>query len=103
KAMRLLRAMHQQGVVQKDARKANMLLNVEINGFMIDIERAMLLEPPRRPLAQLVSNKRRWKPETIDCSESAEKSSDRGQASRGFSKDIGMMKIVFGEHHIHKP
>ncbi|KAH6876846.1 hypothetical protein B0T10DRAFT_610192 [Thelonectria olida] len=103
KAMRSLRAMHQQGVVHKDVRTANMLFNAEINGvMMIDFERALLLEPPRRPLAQLVPNKRRWKPETVGPSKSAEKSSDRGQVSRTFSEDIGMMKIVFREHHIHK-
>jgi hypothetical protein len=104
KAMRSLRAMHQQGVVHKDVRTANMLFNTEVNGvMMIDFERALLLEPPRRPLAQLVPNKRRWKPETGDCSKSAERSSDRGQVNGAFSEDIGMMKIVFGEHHIHKP
>jgi serine/threonine protein kinase len=101
--MRSLRAMHQQGVVHKDVRTANMLFNAEVNGvMMIDFERALLLEPPRRPLAQLVPNKRRWKPETVDSSKSAETSSDRGQVSRTFSEDIGMMKIVFGKHHVHK-
>ncbi|RSL78243.1 hypothetical protein CEP52_017648 [Fusarium oligoseptatum] len=97
KAMRSLRAMHQQGVVHKDVRAANMLFNPETNGVMIiDFERALLLlEPPRRPLAQLVPNKRRWKPETGDCSKSAEKSSDRGQVSGELSEDIGMMRIVF--------
>ncbi|KAJ3455527.1 hypothetical protein MRS44_017009 [Fusarium solani] len=103
KAMRSLRAMHQQGVVHKDVRTANMLFNPEIHGvMMIDFERALLLEPPRRPLAQLVPNKRRWKPETVDCSKLAEKPSDRGQVSGAFSEDIGMMKIVFEEHHLHK-
>ena len=104
KAMRSLRAMHQQGVIHKDVRRANMLFNAEINGvMMIDFERALLLEPPRRPLAQLVPNKRRWKPETMDCSKLAEKSGDRGQVSQAFSEDIGMLKTVFGERNIHKP
>ncbi|KAM6508519.1 hypothetical protein FALCPG4_018359 [Fusarium falciforme] len=104
KAMWSLHAIHQQGVVHKDVRTANMLSNPEVNGvMMIDFERALLLEPPRRPLAQLVPNKRRWKPETVDCSKLAEKPSDRGQVSGAFSEDIGMMKIVFGEHHLHKP
>ncbi|KAK1973496.1 hypothetical protein LZ30DRAFT_484883 [Colletotrichum cereale] len=103
-AMRSLRAMHHQGVVHKDVRTANMLFNAEINGvMMIDFERALLLEPARPPLAQLVPNKRGWKPETEGFSKSAEKTSDRGQLSKAFSEDIGMMKIVFGEHHSHKP
>ncbi|WQF90548.1 Putative tyrosine-protein kinase, active [Colletotrichum destructivum] len=98
KAMRSLRAIHQQGVVHKDVRTANMLFNAEINGvMMIDFERAMLLEPPRRPLAQLVPNKRRWKPEAKYSSKSAQKSSDPGPVSRAVSEDIGMMKMVFGE------
>ncbi|KAJ4176114.1 hypothetical protein NW767_015555 [Fusarium falciforme] len=51
-AVRSLRAMHQQGVIHGDVRRANMLFNAEINGvMMIDFERALLLEPPRRPLA----------------------------------------------------
>jgi hypothetical protein len=97
KAMRSLRAMHQQGVVHKDVRTANMLFNAEVNGvMMIDFERALLL------LAQLVPNKRRWKPETGDCSKPAARPSDRGQLSGAFSEDIGMMKMVFREHHIDK-
>ncbi|KAH8742673.1 hypothetical protein F5883DRAFT_723029 [Diaporthe sp. PMI_573] len=104
KAMRSLRAMHQQGVIHKDVRRANMLFNAEINGvMMIDFERALLVEPPRRPLGQLVPNKQRWTAETTDCSKSAEKSRDRGQVSRPFSEDIGMLKIVFGERNIYKP
>ncbi|KAH6889924.1 hypothetical protein B0T10DRAFT_487099 [Thelonectria olida] len=104
KAVRSLRAMHQQGVIHKDVRWANMLFNAEINGvMMIDFERALVVEPPRRPLAQLVPNKRSWNPETIDCSKSAEKSSDRGRVRRAVSEDIGMMKMVFREHRIHKP
>lgn len=101
KAMQSLHAIHQQGVVHKDVRTANMLFNAEVNGvMMIDFERALLLEPPRRPLGQLVPNKRRRKPETGDgsSSKSVEKSSHRGQGSRGFSEDIGMMKMAFSEY-----
>uniref|UniRef100_A0A0D2YCW3 non-specific serine/threonine protein kinase n=1 Tax=Fusarium oxysporum (strain Fo5176) TaxID=660025 RepID=A0A0D2YCW3_FUSOF len=66
-AIRSLRAMHREGVIHKDVRLANMLFNPETNGVMvIDFERALLLNPPRRPLAQLVPNKRAWKSETMD-------------------------------------
>ncbi|KAH7118405.1 hypothetical protein EDB81DRAFT_848123 [Dactylonectria macrodidyma] len=51
-AMRSLRAIHQRGVVHRDVRAANVLFNSETNGVMIiDVERALLLEPPRHPLA----------------------------------------------------
>ncbi|KAM5350885.1 hypothetical protein ACJZ2D_017145 [Fusarium nematophilum] len=84
-AIRSLRAMHQEGVVHKDVRLANMLFNREINGvMMIDFERASLLKPPRLPLTQLVPNKRRWTPEAMDHKNAANKSSDRDQASGGF-------------------
>ncbi|KAH8651968.1 hypothetical protein BGZ61DRAFT_500871 [Ilyonectria robusta] len=52
KAIRSLRAMHREGVIHKDVRLANMLFNPETNGVMvIDFERALLLKPPRCPLA----------------------------------------------------
>jgi thiamine kinase-like enzyme len=93
-AIRSLRAIHQEGVIHKDVRLANMLLNREINGvMMIDFERASLLEPPRLPLAQLVPNKRRRKLETMDHKNAAGKSSDR--VTREFSEDIHMAKTVF--------
>ncbi|CAG9946282.1 unnamed protein product [Clonostachys rosea f. rosea IK726] len=93
-AIRSLRAIHQEGVIHKDVRLANMLLNREINGvMMIDFERASLLEPPRLPLAQLVPNKRRRKLETMNHKNAAGKSSDR--VTREFSEDIHMAKTVF--------
>ncbi|KAI6506875.1 hypothetical protein MCOR10_011352 [Pyricularia oryzae] len=101
KAIRSLRAMHQLGVAHKDVRGANMLFNAETDGvMMIDFERALLLEPPRPPLAQLVPNKRRWKPDMVDSGKPKGKSGDRGQVSRAFSEDIGLMKTVFD---IHRP
>ncbi|KAM4061387.1 kinase [Hirsutella rhossiliensis] len=45
KALASLRAIHEEGVVHKDVRSANMLVNKETDGvMMIDFERAMLLE-----------------------------------------------------------
>lgn len=99
-ATRALRAMHQEGVIHKDVRLANMLFNREINGIMmVDFERSLLLKPPRRPLTQSIPNKQRWKPATMHPKNAASKSSDRGQGSGGFAEDIMMVKTVFGERH----
>ncbi|KAK3365077.1 hypothetical protein B0T24DRAFT_537572 [Lasiosphaeria ovina] len=91
KTVRSLQAMHQEGVVHKDVRVPNMLFNPETNGvMMIDFERALLLpRPPRRPLGQLVPNKRAWKRET-DV-----KKATGGSQSPGFPEDILMAKAVF--------
>lgn len=100
KAMQSLRAIYQLGVAHKDVRGANMLFNEEVNGvIMIDFERALLLEPLRPPLVQLVPNKRGWRPDTAESIKSVGKSGDRGEASRIFSDEIGLMKIVFGVHN----
>ncbi|KAH7118109.1 hypothetical protein B0J13DRAFT_590195 [Dactylonectria estremocensis] len=96
KAVRSLRTMHQEGVVHKDVRVANMLFNPETNGVMIiDFERSSLLRPPRRPLAQLVPNKRAWKQETMDVKKAARDSRNRSRSSRGFPEDILMAKTAF--------
>ncbi|QBZ53308.1 hypothetical protein PoMZ_08984 [Pyricularia oryzae] len=48
-----------------------MLFSAETSGVMIiDFERALLLEPIRPPLAQLMSNKRKRKPDVVDSSKS---------------------------------
>ncbi|EXL63843.1 hypothetical protein FOPG_19885 [Fusarium oxysporum f. sp. conglutinans race 2 54008] len=98
-AVRSLRAMHREGVVHKDVRLANMLFNPETNGVMvIDFERALLLNPPRRPLAQLVPNKRAWKSETMDAKEVTGDSSKRSWPSQSFSEeDIWLAKTAFLE------
>ncbi|TXB97277.1 hypothetical protein FocTR4_00012191 [Fusarium oxysporum f. sp. cubense] len=98
KAIRSLRAMHREGVVHKDVRLANMLFNPEIKGVMvIDFERALLLKPARRPLAQLVPNKRAWKSETMDAKKATGDSSKRSRASQSFSEDIWLAKTAFLE------
>ncbi|KAJ9413640.1 hypothetical protein QL093DRAFT_2486717 [Fusarium oxysporum] len=97
-AIRSLRAMHREGVIHKDVRLANMLFNPETNGVMvIDFERALLLKPPRRPLAQLVPNKRAWKSETMDAKKITGDSSKQGRASQSFSEDIWLAKTAFLE------
>ncbi|KAH7131168.1 hypothetical protein EDB81DRAFT_135184 [Dactylonectria macrodidyma] len=102
KAVQSLRAMHQEGVIHKDVRVANMLFNAETNEVMIiDFERASLLKPPRRPLAQLVPNKRAWKSETMDVKKATGDSHNRSRSSRGCPEDILMAKMAFlnGKRH----
>ncbi|RYC77038.1 hypothetical protein BFJ63_vAg20087, partial [Fusarium oxysporum f. sp. narcissi] len=71
-AITALRAMHQEGVVHTDVLFSNMLFNREVKRvMMIDFERAVLVKPPRPPLAQLVPNKRRRKPEETECKKTA--------------------------------
>ncbi|KAI6254800.1 hypothetical protein MCOR29_011249 [Pyricularia oryzae] len=72
-----------------------MLFNTETSGvMMIDFERALLLEPPRPPLVQLVSNKRKRKPDVVYSSKSW-KPVGRSQVGRVFSEDLGLMKMAF--------
>ncbi|KAL7938208.1 hypothetical protein V8C35DRAFT_291220 [Trichoderma chlorosporum] len=59
-AITALRAMHQEGVIHRDVRFANMLFNQEDKRVvLIDFERASLIKPPRPPLSQVVPKKRR--------------------------------------------
>jgi hypothetical protein len=61
KTLRSLHSIHQEGVVHKDVRRSNMLFNPETNRVMIiDFERSLLVQPPRRALHQVVPNKRTW-------------------------------------------
>ncbi|KAL5903044.1 hypothetical protein ACKVV7_011445 [Pyricularia oryzae] len=91
RAMQSMQVIHKLGVAHKDVRGANMLFNTETSGVMIiDFERALLLEPPRPPLVQLASNKRKRKPDVVYSSKSG-KPVGRSQVSRVFSEDIGLM------------
>ncbi|KAF4334308.1 hypothetical protein FBEOM_11861 [Fusarium beomiforme] len=95
-AITALRAMHQEGVVHKDVLFSNMLFNREVKRvMMIDFERAVLVKPPRPPLAQLVPNKRRRKPEETECKKTATSSCNIRRVGEGFSKDILDAKMVF--------
>jgi hypothetical protein len=95
-AITSLRAMHQKGVIHRDVLFANMLFNWELKRvMMIDFERASLAELPRPPLAQLVPNKRRQRPEERECKNVAPLSCNARRASRGFSEDIIKARMVF--------
>ncbi|KAM3518341.1 hypothetical protein NHJ13051_008257 [Beauveria bassiana] len=60
KTLQSLHAIHQAGVVHKDVRRSNMLYNPETNRIIIiDFERSLLMQAPRRTLGQIVPNKRK--------------------------------------------
>lgn len=57
--LRSVRRLHTMGVAHTDVRRPNALWSWETRRvMMIDFERAVLMEPPRVPLAKLVPNKR---------------------------------------------
>ncbi|KAK2768388.1 hypothetical protein FQN54_000243 [Arachnomyces sp. PD_36] len=57
--LRSVRRLHTMGVAHTDVRKPNALWSRETRRvMMIDFERAVLMDPPRAPLTQLVPNKR---------------------------------------------
>ncbi|KAH9884050.1 hypothetical protein F4778DRAFT_763974 [Xylariomycetidae sp. FL2044] len=56
-----LRAIHREGVVHGDVRGANVLSDPSTGQVMlVDFERASILKSRRRPLSQVVPNKRAW-------------------------------------------
>ncbi|PHH66325.1 hypothetical protein CDD82_1567 [Ophiocordyceps australis] len=95
KSIQSLEALHQEGVIHTDARLPNMLVNSETNGVMIiDFERSILLEPPRRPLAQLIPRKREWKPD-IQGDKEMDGQSRKQKVARRFATEIGEAKCEF--------
>jgi serine/threonine protein kinase len=95
-AITSLRAIHQEGVIHRDILFANMLFNWELKRvMMIDFERASLVKPPRLPLAQLVSNKRKRMLEERESKSAVISSCSARRASRGFSEDIINARMVF--------
>lgn len=97
-ALQSLRSMHLQGVVHNDIRGANMLFNPETNRIMvIDFERAELVQPPRRALAQLVPNKRAWSYEVHDKMTRRDENSCKYQGRVDVGSDILMARSAFSE------
>ncbi|KAJ6438036.1 hypothetical protein O9K51_09458 [Purpureocillium lavendulum] len=86
-----LRAIHQHGVIHDDVRAENILLCRETNGvMMIDFERAVLLEPPRLPLARMAPNKR-----LMQDAPGERKRRKSGRVTKRFSEDIVMASGLF--------
>ncbi|KAK6829337.1 hypothetical protein PG995_005377 [Apiospora arundinis] len=97
-AIRALQALHQEGVIHRDVRSANMLSNAETNGVMlIDFERSSLLQPPRRPLAQLVPNKRKRGPGNAYLGKTARKPQNGRDEGMIFAEETSRMRSVFLE------
>ncbi|KAJ6438065.1 Kinesin light chain 1 [Purpureocillium lavendulum] len=86
-----LRAIHQHGVIHDDVRAENILLCRETNGvMMIDFERAVLLEPPRLPLARMAPNKR-----LMQDAPGKRKRHKSGRMTKRFSEDMVMASGLF--------
>ncbi|KAI1308250.1 hypothetical protein F5Y03DRAFT_383429 [Xylaria venustula] len=91
RTLQALHSIHKEGVVHEDMRTANILLNPETQDVMlIDFERALLLDPPRRPLGQLIPNKRTREQDT-----GYEKAGARPH--QRFANDKAMAKLAFCE------
>ncbi|KJZ68704.1 hypothetical protein HIM_11905 [Hirsutella minnesotensis 3608] len=88
---RSLRAIHQHGVIHRDVRAPNILFCEEAGGaMMIDFERAVLLEPPRPPLARMTPNKR-----LLPDSPCEQKRHKSRRVTKCFSEDILMASGLF--------
>ena len=96
-AIQSLQMIHQQGVIHRDIRMANMLFNRERNGVMvIDFERAVLLKPPRRPLAQAIPNKRAQRGlNVLGAQKVSSNLNTHRRPDHRFAEDISMAKLAF--------
>ncbi|TGJ78137.1 hypothetical protein E0Z10_g10626 [Xylaria hypoxylon] len=98
-AVETMRAIHQQGVVHKDARYENILFNPQTGGVMlIDFERSQLLDTPRPALAALEPNKRRRVQDSKGRTKSVGRSGGSDLPPRvqgGFLADMAGVKAAF--------
>lgn len=94
KLLESLRAVHKQGVIHRDVRKENTLINRETGMVMlIDFERAVLVEAVRRPLAQVAPNKRG---RDLGRGADGEKSGyPSKRVTRGFAEDELMAGLAY--------
>ncbi|KAJ2891106.1 uncharacterized protein MKZ38_000915 [Zalerion maritima] len=94
--IRSLRGLHAMGVAHTDVRKPNALWCQETGRvMMVDFERAVLMDPPRRPLAQVVPNKRARTPDGMDFCKAAGQASCNVGYSRMMWNDISAAKSTF--------
>ncbi|KAK1657140.1 hypothetical protein BDP55DRAFT_567888 [Colletotrichum godetiae] len=101
-ATRSLNAVHDWGVAHQDVREENVLFNKEVKGIMmIDFERAQFAKPPRRPLTQLIPNKRRRTAQMTKCGKLAAQSRNRDEDDGKFSADIEMVGTILGQRSTH--
>ncbi|RSL46859.1 hypothetical protein CEP51_015866 [Fusarium floridanum] len=100
KLLKSLRAIHEEDVVHKDVRSANMLVNKETDSVMlIDFERAVLLEAARRPLAQVVPNKRGWDSGRVADGEKSARPGKRVSRGCEFAEDDLMARTTLLNLH----
>ena len=94
-----MRAIHQLGVVHKDARYENILFNPQTGRVMlIDFERSQLLDTPRPTLAALEPNKRRRVQDSKGQTKSVGRSGGGDLPPRvrgGFLADLAGVKAAF--------
>lgn len=97
KTLQSLHSMHREGVVHKDVRRSNMLFNPETNRVMIiDFERSLLVQSPRRALHQIIPNKRPWSYNTTAGKMPG--TSHRGRSgAKDTGEDIIMARTAFFE------
>lgn len=87
-----------QSILGKDVRTPNMLFNAVVKGIMLtDFKRALLLERPCRPLAQLVPNKRRRRPEARDSVTRAGKQRNSRQVHVEHTQKPETMRTALGK------
>ena len=98
-AVETMRAIHQLGVVHKDARYENILFNPQTGRVMlIDFERSQLLDTPRPTLAALEPNKRRRVQDSKGQTKSVGRSGGGDLPPRvrgGFLADLAGVKAAF--------
>lgn len=98
KALRSLRAVHEAGVVHRDVRLPNMLLNAEVGGVvLIDFERATIVQEPRRPLAPLSPTKRK---RGLEAAPDDGKARGERPVAAPFSEDLSRVGLAFDQRCI---
>ncbi|KAK3935682.1 hypothetical protein QBC46DRAFT_412796 [Diplogelasinospora grovesii] len=94
--VRSVRALHATGVAHTDVRKPNALWCRETRRVMlIDFERAVLVDPHRAPLAQVVPNKRARERQGLDSFISVHEVHSKAKCQRQLSNDILVAKAIF--------
>lgn len=92
--LRSVRGLHANGVAHTDVRRRNVLWCRETRrAMMIDFERAVLMDPPRLPLAQVVPNKRARIPQPLGVVKAAGEANSEGR--RHWLDDISAAKSIF--------
>ena len=96
KLIQSLREMHAMGVAHTDVREPNALWCQETGRvMMVDFERSVLMDPPRKPLAQVVPNKRALTPDGMDTCKATSQASRKAGYSELTRDDILAARMIF--------